>query len=128
VDAASQRSEGSWSAAWQRDLRLFWIAATMLFFEIMLIRWLSAEIRIFAYFHNLILLFAFLGIGLGAIAARREREFPLLLSLAIASGLIVLVAAHRYLGPFSLKNLSYLLSSGTSSIRSTASAPWSPAR
>ena len=42
----------------RRDAKLFWISCFMLFFEILMIRWLSAEIRIFAYFQNLVLLFA----------------------------------------------------------------------
>ena len=56
--------------ATRQDVRLFWVSCFMLFFEILMIRWLSAEIRIFSYFHNLVLLFAFLGIGLGAGMAR----------------------------------------------------------
>ena len=36
-----------------------------LFLELAIIRWLSSEIRIFAYFKNLPLLAAFLGFGAG---------------------------------------------------------------
>ncbi len=57
VEASSRR----------RDLLLFWVSCFTLFFEILMIRWLSAEIRIFSYFHNLVLLFVFLGIGLGCL-------------------------------------------------------------
>ncbi|MFZ5802997.1 MAG: spermidine synthase [Candidatus Omnitrophota bacterium] len=50
----------------KRDgLKLFAISVAMLFLEICLIRWISTEIRIFAYFSNLVLLACFLGIGVG---------------------------------------------------------------
>ena len=45
--------------------RLFALSAIALFIELALIRWLSAEVRIFAYFKNLILIACFLGFGLG---------------------------------------------------------------
>ena len=44
---------------------LFLISAIALFLELAVIRWLSTEIRIFAYFKNLPLMAAFLGFGIG---------------------------------------------------------------
>ena len=37
----------------------------MLFWELVLIRWLGASIRIVAYFSNLVLISAFFGLGVG---------------------------------------------------------------
>lgn len=42
-----------------------------LFLELLLIRWISSEIRIFAYLKNFILIACFLGFGLGACLCRR---------------------------------------------------------
>jgi hypothetical protein len=44
---------------------LFLISFVALFLELVIIRWLSTEIRIFAYFKNLPLMAAFLGFGIG---------------------------------------------------------------
>jgi hypothetical protein len=59
----------------------------VLFQELTLIRWLPGQVRVLAYFPNLILLSAFLGLGLGCLIARRR---PLLwlwpASLLIVAG------------------------------------------
>jgi SAM-dependent methyltransferase len=44
---------------------LFFVSFICLFLELLLIRWISVEIRIFAYFRNLVLIASFLGLGLG---------------------------------------------------------------
>lgn len=44
----------------------------VLFQELALIRWVSAEVRVLAYFPNVILISAFLGLGIGAIRAGRK--------------------------------------------------------
>src|ERR1044071_8589292 len=56
--------------------------------ELALIRWTSGQIRIFAYFNNLVLIGAFLGMGLGlALGPRRPRlhewTLPALLVLSL---------------------------------------------
>jgi hypothetical protein len=55
-------------------LRLGWeIAAAsfiVLFQELALIRWLPGQVRVLAYFPNLVLISAFLGLGLGALRSR----------------------------------------------------------
>jgi len=95
---------------WQ-DVGLFWVSCSMLFFEILMIRWLSAEIRIFSYFHNLVLLFAFLGIGLGAGMARRTPF--VFISFIQVLVLAVLLGLGQRLGPLSLTDLSLYLSIGS---------------
>jgi SAM-dependent methyltransferase len=94
-----------------RDLDLFWVSAVMLFFEILLIRWLSAEIRIFSYLHNLVLLFAFLGIGLGAALARWRAN--LLLSFGIMALLALVLRFETAPGVPTLRNISILLSAAS---------------
>src|SRR5919204_624219 len=48
------------------SLRLFLLSFLILFLEVVLIRWVSTEIRVFAYIKNLPLLASFLGLGLGS--------------------------------------------------------------
>src|SRR5438045_8143588 len=61
--------------------------------ELGLIRWTGGQIRIVAYFANLILIAAFLGMGLGVVLGRRRPQLvhAALPALAILS--IVLAAA-----------------------------------
>src|SRR5215211_2932188 len=51
------------------DLALISFAA--LYFEMIAIRWLASDVRVFAYLKNLPLLAAFLGLGLGCALASR---------------------------------------------------------
>ena len=46
-------------------LRLFLISFAVLFFEVLLIRWIASEIRIFGFFKNTILIAAVVGMGIG---------------------------------------------------------------
>jgi hypothetical protein len=55
----------------REDLQLGTVSFGILFLELALIRWISGYIINFGYFTNFILLGAFLGIGLGCLAARR---------------------------------------------------------
>ena len=75
-------------------LRVFLASFLVLFYEIALIRWLPSQVRLLAYFSNLILLASFLGIGLGCLLARSKRDllpfFPTLLL-----GILGAVAALR---------------------------------
>jgi len=56
-------------------LKLFIISLASLFLEILVIRWISTEVRIFAYFKNLALIACFLGLGLGYATSARFRNF-----------------------------------------------------
>ena len=47
-------------------------SALGLYLELLLIRWISSEIRIFAYFKNFVLIACFLGFGLGCYLCRRS--------------------------------------------------------
>ena len=66
---------------------LFFLSAIALFVELALIRWLSAEVRIYAYFKNFILIACFLGFGVGFYhSARRAR-------LGLSALLLVVILA-----------------------------------
>lgn len=76
-------------------LRIVLVSFSLLFFELLCIRWIPAYIRYLSYFNNFILLASFLGIGLGMLSARRARfwapPFPLLLLV-----LVGVVARNRF--------------------------------
>src|SRR5213082_640054 len=68
-------------------MRIFFLSFAMLFFELLCIRWIPSYVRYLSYFNNFILLASFLGIGLGMLAARRQRfwfpPFPVLVVLMV---------------------------------------------
>src|SRR5262245_23932016 len=48
-----------------RPIMLVLVSLVSLYLELLLIRWVSSEIRIFAFFKSLVLIACFLGFGLG---------------------------------------------------------------
>src|SRR3954454_22872697 len=75
--------------------RIFLVSFTLLFFELLCIRWIPAYVRYLSYFTNFILLASFLGMGLGILAARRTTfRFPPFPLLVLA--LVVVVALNRF--------------------------------
>ncbi len=92
-----------------------WLLLTVsflgLFCELMIIRWLATEIRIFAYFKNLPLMSAFLGLGLGFMLTNYKTNFfkysssaLLYLSCILASAL-ALGFTHLTFGNYQKENL-----------------------
>jgi len=62
-----------------------------LFLELLMIRWISSEIRMFAYFKNFVLIACFLGFGLGCYLCRRRINlFTLVLPLMALTLLVKL--------------------------------------
>ena len=59
-------------------VRLFLTSATILFVELMLIRWVPANVTYVGFFSNFLLMASFLGIGLGIILGRGGRRLPIL--------------------------------------------------
>ncbi|MBK5097381.1 MAG: methyltransferase domain-containing protein [Gemmatimonadetes bacterium] len=53
------------------NLAIFWISLLGLYLELLLIRWIGTEIRIFAYLQNTVLVVCFLGLGIGLFTSRR---------------------------------------------------------
>jgi len=74
--------------------KLFIVSLLMLFLELLLIRWISTEVRIFAYASNLVLLACFLGIGAGCYRAQKESN------VLITLGMLVLIALAVRSAPF----------------------------
>jgi hypothetical protein len=78
-------------------LRLFLISAIALYTEVVLIRWMSAEVRMFAYLKNFTLLACFLGLGLGMMRGGRGRMEKLLAMLVAGIALILAFAPQLHL-------------------------------
>ncbi|MGZ5021343.1 MAG: spermidine synthase, partial [Chthoniobacterales bacterium] len=76
-------------------VRIFVLSCTLLFFELLCIRWIPAYVRYLSYFTNFILFASFLGIGLGILSARRPQfRFPSFPVLFLA--LTIVVAVNRF--------------------------------
>ena len=74
-------------------LRLIIASALMLFTELMLIRWLGANLLHLSYFSNIVLLGSFLGIGLGFLIATPTRKSPTWF-LTVLAGLVAVVLLY----------------------------------
>ncbi len=73
-------------------VRLFLTSATLLFVELLLIRWIPANVRYIGFFSNFVLIGSFLGIGLGILAGRRSSRAaaaPIALPLLLVVLLVV---------------------------------------
>jgi hypothetical protein len=93
-------------------MRIFFVSFSLLFFELLCIRWIPAYVRYLSYFTNFILLASFLGMGLGILAARRAKfRFPPFPLLVLA--LVVAVALNRFELNISSTDVLYF-GSGTS--------------
>src|SRR5262245_10302389 len=87
-----------------RMTELFTVSFLSLYFELIVIRWLSSEIRIFAYFKNIPLMACLFGLGLGMALAgktpRLSRWFPL--------GLTFIVTIISLASPLHLVHVAFL--------------------
>lgn len=96
TDKKAKSSEQRGAALW-----LFLASYLGLYFELLIIRYLSTEIRTFAYLKNLPLIASFLGIGLGMILgkprARLLRAFPF-----VTATLFLIL---RFAGPLNLTHI-----------------------
>jgi len=74
----------------------------VLFQELTLIRWMSSEVRVLAYFPNVVLISAFLGLGIGALRAGKRSLlwlWPLSLVITAAATLVMARIAFTNLSP-----------------------------
>lgn len=54
---------------------LFFLGFVTLFLELVAIRWIGTEIRVFAYVQNIILIVCFLGLGMGSLRPARSTHW-----------------------------------------------------
>jgi spermidine synthase len=69
--------------------QLILISALSLFLEMLMIRWVSSEIRIFGYFKNFVLIACFLGFGLGCYLCRRRVQLIAIIAPLLLLSLIL---------------------------------------
>src|ERR1700722_13260075 len=79
-------------------LRLFAFSFIALFLELMIIRWVPAVVPVVAYYANLMLISSFLGLGLGAMLAKRRHNLISYFFVLIALNIAVLVFCRRFIG------------------------------
>jgi SAM-dependent methyltransferase len=74
------------------EIRLLLVSGTLLFTELLLIRWVPANVAYVGFFSNFLLMASFLGIGLGILLGRTGRRLPLspFAPLLLATVLVVL--------------------------------------
>ena len=85
-----------------RTWAIFLVSVLGLFLEMLLIRWISTEIRIFAYLQNTILVVCFLGLGLGCFTCRQPiRLSRTLVPLAVLMLLLAIPLSRRALATIS---------------------------
>ena len=77
-------------------VRLFLTSSTLLFVELMLIRWVPANVTYIGYFSNFLLMASFLGIGLCILAGRNGRRIPIL-PFALLLFVVVVVIVQKQL-------------------------------
>jgi predicted membrane-bound spermidine synthase len=73
-------------------VRLFLTSAVVLFVELLLIRWIPANVTFVGFFRNFLLMASFLGIGAGILFGRDARRPPISLAGLVLLAMTVLVA------------------------------------
>jgi spermidine synthase len=69
--------------------KLALVSVLGLFLELLMIRWVSSEVQIFAYFKNFVLIACFLGFGLGCYLVRRRISLLSLLAPLVTLAVII---------------------------------------
>jgi hypothetical protein len=86
TDSAIQRSAAT---------RLFTLSFASLFLELMVIRWVPSEVRLVAYYANLMLISSFLGLGIGAMLSSRGWRLFRWFGVLLLIDVLLLLALSR---------------------------------
>ncbi len=73
---------------------LFLVSFSALYMELLLIRWIGTEVRVFAYFQNLALIACFLGFGVGCYQSKAKKLF---LFDAVALGILAILVGAPFI-------------------------------
>jgi spermidine synthase len=99
LDAPPRPAAAGFSPTLTPTLTLFLISVVGLFLELMLIRWVTTEIRIFAYLQNTVLVVCFLGLGMGCWDCRKPFALRhILLPLLVLVALLAIPTTRIFLG------------------------------
>jgi SAM-dependent methyltransferase len=77
------------------EFRLFLTATSILFVELLLIRWIPANVIYVGFFRNFLLMAAFLGIGVGILWGRDPKRIPISPFGPLLLALVLLVTQFR---------------------------------
>jgi hypothetical protein len=77
------------------EVRLFLTATSLLFVELLLIRWIPANVIYVGFFRNFLLMASFLGIGVGILWGRDPKRIPISPFGPLLLALVVLVTQFR---------------------------------
>jgi hypothetical protein len=77
------------------EARLFLTATSILFVELLLIRWIPANVIYVGFFRNFLLMASFLGIGVGILWGRDPNRLPFSPFGPLLLGLVILVTQFR---------------------------------
>ena len=83
------------SALSRPAVRLFLTAMSLLFVELLLIRWIPANVIYVGFFRNFLLMASFLGIGVGILWGRDPKRVPISPFGPLLLGLVILVTQFR---------------------------------
>ncbi len=101
------------------EIDLFLVSVLALYLEMTFIRWFPSTVQVMAYFINVVLLAAFVGLGLGCLAGERMRDLspwlPAVFLLVIGSGIgfsrvpvVAQESTEHFLGFYATRGLSYM--------------------
>jgi spermidine synthase len=76
-------------------MKLFLASFLALYFELIIIRYLSSEIRVFAYLKNLPLIASFFGLGLGMVLGKKETFYSKLFPFTALSLFLLIHFSHE---------------------------------
>jgi len=79
--------------------RLFLISSLGLFLELAVIRWISGEVRLMAYFKNLPLLAAFLGLSIGYALVGKGRDYKQAFAPLLGLFVLLVLVVGRFSSP-----------------------------
>ncbi len=95
-------------STWQMSMTIFVVSVVGLLLEMMLIRWIGTEIRIFAYLQNTVLIVCFLGLGMGCFTCKKPINMGRgLVALMLITGMLSIPIA-RQIGAGITEQLSVL--------------------
>ncbi len=77
------------------EIRLFMTATSLLFVELLLIRWIPANVIYVGFFRNFLLMASFLGIGLGILWGRDPKRSPVSSFGPLLLALVIVVTQFR---------------------------------
>src|ERR1017187_2757237 len=108
MNSVQSRDNPTVDSLLRSNAEVFFISALILFLELVLIRWIGTEIRIFAYLGNLTLIMCFFGVGWGCYRAAKPVD-PVVMAASLLF-LVALVANPFQIAGLSISNVTFRLS------------------